>query len=106
MLVVALLVGCGAASTTSSSTTAHASTPTHEARASSAASASHGTALAALAAVRVKGRAPMTGYSRDRFGSGWVDIDRNGCDTRNDVLAAIVDYMIGAKTLGNSALLG
>jgi hypothetical protein len=45
------------------------------------------TALAALAAVEVKGRAPRTGYERDNFGSGWVDTDRNGCDTRNDVLA-------------------
>ncbi len=44
-------------------------------------------ALAALAALEVKGRAPRTGYERDRFGSGWVDTDRNGCDTRNDVLA-------------------
>src|SRR3954447_19857814 len=45
------------------------------------------TPLAALAAVEVKGRAPRTGYERDNFGSGWVDTDRNGCDTRNDVLA-------------------
>ncbi|MEU2349888.1 DUF1524 domain-containing protein [Modestobacter sp. NPDC049651] len=44
-------------------------------------------ALAALGAVPVKGRAPKTGYSRDQFGSGWVDTDHNGCDTRNDVLA-------------------
>ena len=44
-------------------------------------------ALAALAEVAVKGRAPRTGYERERFGDGWVDTDRNGCDTRNDVLA-------------------
>jgi len=44
-------------------------------------------ALAALAAVEVKGRAPRSGYDRDRFGNGWVDVDRNGCDTRNDILA-------------------
>jgi hypothetical protein len=46
-----------------------------------------GSALAALDALEVKGRAPRTGYDRDRFGNGWVDVDRNGCDTRNDVLA-------------------
>ena len=46
-----------------------------------------GSALEALAAVEVKGRAPRTGYDRDRFGDGWVDTDHNGCDTRNDVLA-------------------
>jgi hypothetical protein len=45
------------------------------------------TALAALDALEVKGRAPRTGYDRELFGAGWVDTDRNGCDTRNDVLA-------------------
>ena len=40
-----------------------------------------------LATLEVKGRAPMTGYDRDRFGQAWLDADRNGCDTRNDVLA-------------------
>ncbi|MDF5754077.1 HNH endonuclease family protein [Spongiactinospora sp. TRM90649] len=34
----------------------------------------------------VKGRAPMTGYDRDRFGPAWADVDHNGCDTRNDIL--------------------
>lgn len=46
-----------------------------------------GPALDALDELEVKGRAPRTGYDRDLFGSGWVDTDRNGCDTRNDVLA-------------------
>jgi Protein of unknown function (DUF1524) len=26
------------------------------------------------------------GYSRDEFGQRWADVDRNGCDQRNDVL--------------------
>ena len=34
----------------------------------------------------VKGRAPKTGYSRAQFGPAWSDVDRNGCDSRNDVL--------------------
>ena len=46
-----------------------------------------GSAREALGRLEVKGRAPRTGYDRDRFGNGWVDTDRNGCDTRNDVLA-------------------
>jgi hypothetical protein len=29
----------------------------------------------------------MTGYDRDRFGAAWLDTGRNGCDTRNDILA-------------------
>ena len=50
-----------------------------------------GTALAALAALRVKGRAPMTGYARSQFGPAWSDdndepFGHNGCDTRNDIL--------------------
>ena len=28
----------------------------------------------------------MTGYDRDQFGQAWLDTNRNGCDTRNDIL--------------------
>ena len=49
-------------------------------------SARPGSALAAVAGLVVKGRAPATGYARERFGQAWADADRNGCDTRNDVL--------------------
>jgi hypothetical protein len=45
------------------------------------------TALAVLATLPVKGRAPQTGYDREQFGPQWADVDHNGCDTRNDVLA-------------------
>ncbi len=45
-----------------------------------------GSALAALGSLRVKGRAPKTGYARTKFGEAWADVDRNGCDTRDDVL--------------------
>ena len=45
------------------------------------------TAQAALDTLAVKGRAPLTGYSRAAFGPAWTDVDRNGCDTRNDILA-------------------
>jgi hypothetical protein len=48
--------------------------------------AAAGTALAAVARLTVKGRAPKTGYTRDQFGQSWFDVDRNGCDTRNDIL--------------------
>lgn len=41
---------------------------------------------AALGTLAVKGRAPRTGYDREAFGQAWADVDRNGCDTRNDVL--------------------
>jgi hypothetical protein len=45
-----------------------------------------GTALALLKTLPVKGRAPKTGYARTQFGPAWADVDRNGCDTRDDVL--------------------
>ena len=44
-------------------------------------------AVVALENLTVKGRAPKTGYDRGLFGSPWSDVDRNGCDTRNDILA-------------------
>lgn len=40
-----------------------------------------------ITSITVKGRAPKTGYSRDEFGPAWSDVDHNGCDTRNDILA-------------------
>jgi hypothetical protein len=43
-------------------------------------------APALLASLPIKGRAPKTGYSRKAFGQTWADVDRNGCDTRNDIL--------------------
>jgi hypothetical protein len=44
-------------------------------------------AATVLAQLPVKGRAPKTGYEREQFGPVWKDVDRNGCDQRNDVLA-------------------
>ena len=50
-----------------------------------------------LARLAVKGRAPETGYDRDRFGQQWADVDSNGCDTRDDVLARdLVDEVFKA----------
>ena len=51
-----------------------------------AAEAKPGLAAAVLETLPVKGRAPKTGYSRDEFGQTWADVNRNGCDTRNDIL--------------------
>ena len=52
----------------------------------SIAGAEAGSTVATLATLIVKGRAPKTGYDRALFGPAWADVDRNGCDTRNDVL--------------------
>ncbi|MFJ9585476.1 HNH endonuclease family protein [Streptomyces acidicola] len=45
-----------------------------------------GAALTAVDSLTVKGRAPKTGYDRDKFGSPWADTDSNGCGTRDDIL--------------------
>ena len=56
--------------------------------------AAPGTALAALADLEVKGRAPKTGYDRDRFAYRSHDLDRNGCDVRNDILRRDLDDIV------------
>ena len=64
------------------------------------------TALAVLATLEVKGRAPKTGYDRDEFGQRWLDVDRNGCDTRNDILARDLTEIVrsGSCTVSTGAL--
>ncbi|MET9434782.1 HNH endonuclease family protein [Streptomyces sp. NPDC006551] len=48
--------------------------------------AGRGSALAAVDTLAVKGRAPKTGYDREKFGRAWADVDGNGCGTRDDIL--------------------
>ena len=66
-------------------------------------STAYGQAAEALGDLPVKGRAPMTGYSRDQFGPAWSDNSdsaltrpwgHNGCGTRDDALAR---DLVGAK---------
>ncbi|GGC02582.1 HNH endonuclease family protein [Cellulomonas carbonis] len=60
-----------------------------------------------LASLEVAGRAPMTGYDRDQFGQAWADADRNGCDTRNDVLRRdLTDVVLDERTGGCVVLTG
>lgn len=68
------------------STAAATPTPTVPAAAPLDQGTASDAALAVLATLPVKGRAPKTGYSRDQFGQTWADVDGNGCDTRNDML--------------------
>jgi hypothetical protein len=66
-----------------------------------------GSALAALTTLAVKGRAPKTGFDRALFGQAWSDVDRNGCDTRNDVLRRdLRAYVLKAGTHGCVVLSG
>ena len=64
------------------------------------AQAAQPTVVEAIATMAVKGRAPKTGYTRDQFGTAWKDVDRNGCDTRNDILnrdLSSIIYKISSK---------
>ena len=61
-----------------------------------------------LSHLRVRAAAPMAGYSRDRFGPAWEDVDHNGCDTRNDILRrdlVRIRYRSGSDCLIASGLL-
>jgi hypothetical protein len=82
LLVVAAVAGCGSATQPASET--HAMKSSTATARSSARADRRGSAAAALAALPVKGRAPMTGYARDRFEAGWASVD--GCDTRDRIL--------------------
>ncbi len=102
--------GSGASSSptaTSVPTSRPTRTPSKSATAGPGAPASPGSALAALGGLRVKGRAAMTGYSREEFGQAWLDADRNGCDTRNDILRRdVVDKVLKPGTGGCVVLSG
>lgn len=44
-----------------------------------------------LERLRVEPRTKSSTYRRAAYGDGWVDVDRNGCSTRADILYASVD---------------
>lgn len=45
-------------------------------------------AMAVLNSLPVKGKAPATGYNRNKkFGNGWKDFDKDKCDERQDTLS-------------------
>lgn len=56
-----------------------------------------GSVAAALESLSVKGRAPKNDYDRTAFGQAWLDADRNGCDTRNDILRRDLRDVVFAK---------
>jgi hypothetical protein len=90
LLLAGSLAGCDAAAHVG----AKVADAVHSAAASQAPGTGTGTAhpgeaaaaVAQLASIPVKGKAPKTGYSRGQFGPAWSDVDHNGCDTRNDML--------------------
>lgn len=58
-----------------------------------------------LETLEVKGRAPKTGYTRAQFGPSWADVDRNGCDTRNDILTRDLTQIVYREGTKNCIVL-
>ena len=61
--------------------------------------------ISKLGLLAVKGRAPKTGYARTEFGAAWKDVDRNGCDTRNDILRRDLQEVVYKPGTGNCKVL-
>jgi hypothetical protein len=80
------LAGCSVTVTTDPVRTTAPSAASSASAATGGKQGAPGSALRAVAGLTVKGRAPKTGYDRDRFGPSWADTDHNGCDTRDDIL--------------------
>ncbi len=58
-----------------------------------------GTALAVLETLVVQAPGPQTGYDRDeQYGDAWIDVDMNGCDTRNDILRRDFEQILRAES--------
>ncbi|MDX6255359.1 MAG: hypothetical protein QOJ11_1693 [Frankiales bacterium] len=74
-LMATLLAGCQASQSTPVAQPAGTTTATATAL---------GPIAVQLTGLKIKGRAPMTGYSRAKFGPTWPS--RHGCDARNAVL--------------------
>ena len=96
----ALAVAAGGTLTGCKDPTVGAATSSAAPPGAQAPSGAHGSALAAVDGLTVKGRAPKTGYSRRTFGPEWSDTDHNHCDTRDDILKRDLrktSYRDGAK---------
>lgn len=61
-----------------------------------------------LRELRIRPRKEAPDYDRSYFGEPWADVDNNGCDTRNDVLARDleqVNYRKGSHCVVSSGVL-
>lgn len=93
VLALAVVIGLVAPSdgsspparTTARVTTAPSATPTAEATLDTE-SVADSEAMTALSGLSVAEATGADTYDRTAFGAAWTDTDRNGCDTRNDVL--------------------
>lgn len=89
LIATLAVAGCGSSAGPSTAPPTRTTAATTRTEAASApnyrqVAATPGTALAALAKLAVKGRAPKTGYSRAKFGDGWGSVA--GCAMRERIL--------------------
>jgi hypothetical protein len=84
LAIAAFGAGCGGQATSSPLAAKHAMAASKAPAAAEGHVASTGSALAGVARLDVKGRAPRSGYRRKQFGDGWATVD--GCDTRDRIL--------------------
>ena len=60
-----------------------------------------------LSSLPVKERASKNGYSREQFGAAWEDVDKNGCNTRDDILRRdLTDVRFKAGTRACTVITG
>lgn len=62
-------------------------------------------AAADLARLEVADLEDVAGYDREQFGQRWADIDRNGCDQRNDALRAAARDITAEPGTGGCVIL-
>jgi hypothetical protein len=62
-------------------------------------------ALAQLEQLTVAEPHNIATYDRDLFGQRWADVDRNGCDTRNDMLARDLTDVVTKPGTNNCVVL-
>ncbi len=87
MLSISMLVSMSACSLSTTSTTGTTQNTPAPGDNAPDTDSSGSASLDLLNALEVKGKSPKTGYDRvGKFGPAWSDVDRNGCDTRNDIL--------------------
>ena len=83
-----------------------ATTPTSPTTEASSAPSNVSNALQVAQGLQVRGKAAATNYSRDAFGSAWRDVDKNGCDTRNDILQRDFTTVVFKAGTGDCKVIG
>jgi hypothetical protein len=92
VLVAAVLIGVGACSSSGLEPSSSSSSPESAASSTAPGGEARGspggvTSIAVLSLLPVRGKVPLTGYSRDLYGQAWTDdnsnpLGHNGCDAR------------------------